>query len=464
MKKIEKKINDEVTKDKLLSLVASIAEKHDIHLYIIGGYIRDLLLGLETKDTDFAILHGKAAFYKELEKKLKHHVITFRKKGIVNRRISVNDRIFDFVDATKKGLKNEISRRDFTINSIAYFLNEKTLIDYQNGIKDLKNKTIRRNRKSVFRSDPLRMVRAIRLTLEKDSFAIDQETLHQIKSSPEIINRVSKERVKEELDKILITSHSSRGISLLDETGILKHLIPEMIPLKDFPQGSKHLLDAWKHTLKALNYADSYPWMCRQLGIKPSLNDQSILILKYSLLLHDIAKPQTFSEDESGNIHFYHHEEVSSTMASRIMKRLKFPKKFIHDVKTLIMLHLRPHLLAATKPTEKALIRLVRQSNELTEILALHTLADTLGTIARTDDLKISHLKKLLRNLLDLSKNCKLKISATAKLISGDDVMNILGWSQGPQVGRVLKKIEDLHLSGEISSREEALRYVRKLS
>lgn len=464
MKNLKKKIEHKIKSDELLSLIASIAGKHRVHLYVVGGYIRDLLLGLETKDTDFAVLNGKLAFYRDLEKKLKHHVITFRKKGIVNRRIVVANRVFDFVDANKKGLEEEISRRDFTINSIVYFLNEKKLLDPQNGIQDLKAKIIKRNKKSIFRSDPLRMIRAIRLTCEKKGFTIADETFHQIKSSPEIIQRVSRERVKEELDKIMLTAHSSKGISILNETRILKFIIPEIVPLDGFPQGSKHIFDAWKHTLKTLSYADKYPWMCKQLGIKQSLDEKSILLLKYSLLFHDIAKPQTFSEDESGNVHFYHHEIVSSTVASRIMKRFKCSKKFIHDVKAIIELHLRPHLLAEAKPKEKALFRLLRESDEITEILALHTLADALGTTAKIDSPKVTKLRKHLKKILKIYKDLKTKIPAPVKIISGDDVMNILGWSQGPEVGRVLKKIEDLHLSGQISSREEALKYIRKLS
>ncbi len=463
-KKLENKLESRLRGDRLLSLVASIANKHKVQLYVIGGYIRDILLGLETKDTDFAVLKGKAAFYKDLEKHLKHHIITFRKKGIINRRVMVGDRVFDFVDASKKGLENEISRRDFTINSISYSMKEKKLLDPQNGIQDLKNKIIRRNKKSVLRSDPLRMMRAIRLTCEKAGFTIDEETLHQIKSSPENIQRISKERVKEELDKILITPHSSRGISLLNETGILKNLIPEIIPLEGFAQGSRHRYDAWQHTLKALSYADDYPKMCRQLGLKSDLQEESILLLKYSLLFHDIAKPQTFSQDESGNIHFYHHERVSSMVASRIMNRLKLPKHFIHDVKALIELHLRPHLLAETKPTERALIRLVRESNNLTGIMVLHALADSLATESKASSPKITRLKKLLKKLLAIYDDLKVKMMAPTKLISGDDVMNALGWSQGPQVGVILKKVEDLHLSGEISSREEALKYIKKLS
>jgi tRNA nucleotidyltransferase/poly(A) polymerase len=464
LQKLEKKVENRIKEDEFLSLIGSIADKHKVQLYVIGGYVRDILLGIETQDTDFAVLKGKSAFYKELEKQLHHHVITFRKKGIINRRILAGERVFDFVDASKKGLNNEISRRDFTINSISYFLNKKKLSDPQNGIQDLKRKIIRRNKKSVFRSDPLRMMRAIRLICEKDGFTIDEETLHQIKSSPENINKVSKERVKEELDKVLLTSRGSKGISILYETGILKHLIPEITPLEDFAQGSRHRYDALQHTLKALFHADDFPKICKQLGLKYSLTDNQVLLLKYSLLFHDIAKPQTFSKDESGNVHFYHHERVSSLVASRIMKRLKFSKRFIHDVKVLIELHLRPHLLAETKVTDKALLRLVRESAEMTEIMALHALADALATEGKSTSPKITRLKKLLKKLLEKYDDMKIQISAPAKLISGDDVMNILGYTQGPQVGKVLKKIEDLHLSGAISSREEALKYIRKLS
>ncbi|MEW5806995.1 MAG: HD domain-containing protein [Acidobacteriota bacterium] len=464
MKAIERKIQKKIEGDRVLLLISQTAQQHGIYLYIVGGFVRDALLKSDNRDIDFVITRGNLSFYKKIEERLGHRVITFRKKGVVNRRVTVDGRVFDFVDASKKGIERELSRRDFTINSIAYSLRGKKIVDPQNGIPDLREKVIKRNSRSVFRNDPLRMIRAIRLTCEKEAFTIEGNTFHQIKSSPEAIRRVSGERIKEELDRIMATSFSSKGIALLYETGLLKNIIPELAPLEKCPKGKRHSLDPWHHTVRALYFADHHERLCADLGIIYPLLREDLLLFKYALLFHDIAKPQTFSEDEKGDIHFFHHEQVSSTVASRIMKRLRFPGKLADDVRKLIELHLRPHLLAETSPSDKALARLIVESKELTELLAIVALADGMATAESDDSPRITELRKLLARLLEMHRGRAQKPDISSKLVSGEDVMKILGLSQGPRIGNILKKIEELRISGELNSRTEALHYLSTLA
>ena len=464
MKNIERKLQSEMKRDGLLSLIAASACEHGVDLYLVGGFIRDTILKTRTNDVDFIVIGRKSGFYKALEERTGHRVITFRKKGIVNRRIIVDRRTFDFVDATKKGLLQELSRRDFTINSIAFSVCDKILIDTQGGMIDLKKKIIRRNKRSVFRSDPLRMIRAVRLACEKDGFTIDEETYHQIKSSPEIISRVSGERIKEELDRIMESSRASKGFHLLCESGLLRTVVPELMPLKDVPQGERHYLDAWKHTLKTLSYTDDLRSLCSRLKLRYPKERDAILLLKYAALFHDIAKPQTFSKDEKGNIHFFHHEKLSAVVASRIMKRLKFPIKFSGDVKRIIELHLRPHLLAEASPSDKALMRLIAESRELTELLALLSLADALATAKLPAAFTVTRLRKLLGRVIKIYRSKGTAIAQPEKLISGDDVMKILGLTEGPDVGKILRKIHDLQITGDIATRQQALLFLSSLS
>ncbi len=460
----EKKIREKMRSEELVGIIRESAAEHNVLLYLVGGFIRDTLLKEETKDIDFAVIKGKLIFYRDLEERLGHRIITFRKKGIVNRRITIEDRVFDFVDATKIGIERELSRRDFTINSIAFSLRDERLIDPQGGLADLKKKIIRRNKRSVFRSDPLRMMRAVRLICEKRGFTIEEETLHQIKSSPEIIKRISGERIKEELDRLMDSPRSSMGIEFLGETGLLKIIIPEITPLRDLPQGKRHVHDAWNHTLRALSFADDHARLSKQIALRPLTDRSMIRILKYAVLFHDIAKPQTFSEDERGNIHFFHHEKISALVASRIMKRLRFPAKFSDAVKKLIELHLRPHLLAEATPSPKAFARLIAESTELTELLALLSLADALGTEKRHDAPVITRLKKVLKKIIGVYRKRGKEIARPERLISGEDIMQILRLPEGPEVGQILRKIHELQITGDITSRDEALQFlVQKL-
>lgn len=433
--------------------VMELFRKHLCDTYLVGGSIRNLFLNIPIKDIDLAsechpdevqliaesnnipyiptgIEHGTSTIiYKETH----IEITTFRiDKICYGRKADVQ-----FVCT----IQEDLSRRDFTINAMAMDLNG-NIIDPFNGKEDLANRIIRAvgDPDLRFEEDQHRANRAIRIATDLD-FDIEPKTFSSIKKVK--LTKVSNERIRDELSKILTSSNRYRGLNLLDESNLLIQILPEISNLKGILQDERYHpeKDTFIHTALAVK----------------SLPQRVSLELALATLLHDVGKPATRTVTD-GEIHFYSHEEVGSKISEAILYRLKFPSYTIDSVKWLIANHMRIHEFPNMRKSKQ--IRLVQEPNfsDLLELLK----ADVMGSVALRGipaDLDIlSYVDNFIIQNEEQIKQTQILITKE-RLITGFDIINmgIDPKKQGKLIGKILEAVDDEILEGKIKTREEAL-------
>ncbi|MBP7108940.1 MAG: HD domain-containing protein, partial [Chitinophagaceae bacterium] len=360
------------TENELVSIkkVANAAQALGMETYLIGGFVRDKLLGRETKDADFVCVGDGIELAKEVAKQFNPvpQVDVFKNFGTAHIKIQ-NDFDIEFVGARKESynfdsrnpdvepgtIAEDQNRRDFTINALAISLNKNDygkLIDPFNGVEDLKDKIIRTplDPLKTFSDDPLRMMRAIRFASQL-GFLIEETTWQGIKDSASRIKIISQERITDELNKIILSPKPSIGFDLLYKSGLLKIIFPPMVDLAgaEYIDGKGHK-DNFYHTLQVLD------------NLSANTND---LWLRWAAILHDIAKPVTKKFEEGHGWTFHGHEVVGGRMVPKIFTKLKLPQnEKMRFVRKLVELHLRPISLTKENITDSAIRRLLFDAGE----------------------------------------------------------------------------------------------------
>ncbi|GIW65615.1 MAG: HDIG domain-containing protein [Candidatus Parcubacteria bacterium] len=422
-----------INSNKIPEIVKNIWFKLDDESYLVGGCVRDLILNRKPKDWDITTKNSPEEIKKIFPNSFYENrfftvgvktnsddptlniieITTFRTEG------KYSD--FRHPDEVKiaKTLKKDLKRRDFTINALA--LDKKfNVIDYFNGIEDLKNKLIRTvgNPIERFKEDPLRMIRAIRLSCQLN-FQIENKTLETIKSLSSFINLISKERIKDELIKIIISPNAVQGIELLRESNLLMEIIPELIRCYNVGQNKHHKYNVYTHLLKSLEYA-----------VKKNYS----LEIRLASLFHDIGKPLT-KQGEGPECTFYNHEIVGAKMTKQILQRLKFPKKIVDKVTHLVKHHM--FYLELDKINLSAVRRLVNRLGveNIEDFFKLRE-ADRIGSgVKKAVPYRLRYLKYLIH------KAQLEPITPKQLKVNGNDVMQILNIHPGPKVGWVLKAL-----------------------
>ncbi|MTI68728.1 MAG: HD domain-containing protein [Firmicutes bacterium] len=430
--------------------------KNNFKGYVVGGCVRDFILNRKPEDWDITTNATPKEIlevfkkYKTIPTGLKHGTVTvlLEKEAfeITTFRIDgeyIDNRRPEIVEFTND-IKKDLSRRDFTINAMAYNL-EDGLIDPFKGLIDLKKKKIVAVREADkrFEEDALRILRGVRFKTQLD-FNIEKITYKAMNNKGYLLNKISKERIQIEFNKMLLSSKPSKGIRTLIDLEIMKYIIPEINDMVGFNQKNPHHdKDVFNHTMAVLD------------------NTESDIILRLSALLHDIAKPYTFSIDEEGIGHFYKHERVGRELAGKILKRLKYDKKTIKRVKTLI----KEHMLVLPNPTLKATKRFINRVGK--DNLNLHfdlQIADIKGT---KPPFCFDHTLKLQRSVEKIL-NEKQPLSTKDLDINGNDIIN-LGISQGKEIGIILKELlekvlEDPKLNTKDKLIGEAKKIIERLN
>ena len=340
-----------------------------------------------------------------------------------------------------KNIKEDLSRRDFTINAFAYN-HKKGLLDFFEGKSDLKNKIIRAvgNSDIRFNEDALRMLRAIRFSSQLD-FDIAKYTLSNIEKNNLLINNISFERIRDEISKILISNNPRKGLILLKNTGLLTNIIPEFKDTFSFDQKNPHHFeDVFEHSLSVVE------------------KTPSILTVRLAALLHDIGKPSCFNLDEKGIGHFYGHNTKSEEISRKILNRLRFDNKTIKETLKLI----REHMNVLDNPNNSNIKRLITRVG-LDSIENLYSLqeADILSlkdpSVATH---KIVKMREVTNNILISKEPLSLKDLA----ITGDDLINELGLSKGKIIGDVLKKLFNIILDyPDLNNKADLLKEAKKI-
>jgi len=325
----------------------------------------------------------------------------------------------DEVKFTKK-LEDDLARRDFTVNAIAY--DGKKFIDFFDGQKDIKNKIIRAvgNPDKRFNEDALRLLRAIRFAVQLN-FAIEPETAKAIKKNANDLVAISKERIRDELIKIIMTENAKPGIEMLREFGLLKHILPEVEEGFAVGQNKHHIYTVWEHNLLALDWAVKHNYKLEN---------------RLASLLHDVGKPKTKRGDGLDST-FYNHEVVGAKMTAKILERLKFPKKFIEKVVLLVRYHL--FYYNVEEVSESSVRRLVKNvgPENMDDLLEVR-IADRKGSgVPKAEPYKLRHLRAIIE------KVSRDPISVKMLKINGDDLMAMLKVDPGPKIGFILNILLD---------------------
>jgi len=454
------KLKKNILEDPILSILSSLAKEKNIPIFLVGGYIRDLFLGMHRKDYDFALPKEASSFIPMIEEVLHLRFFKIGKEEIntityrmVNKEMSIDLTLFQ-----EKTIEEDLQRRDFTINATSFSLRDETFHFVEGALEDIGNRVIRTVSNHSIDQDPLRMLRAIRYLCTLNGFSMDMALKDEISLKKEKIGKLPGERIKMELDQILLSPRPEVGMRPLYEWGLLFILMPELKGLENLGQNEHHHLDVLSHTLLMIEKISWASEWIAQKGRNISLSQEDWLSLYYAVLFHDIGKQDTYSRDEKGRVHFYHHEAFSCQRAENIMERLRFSNTMRNKILRLIKHHMRIlNLSPDTKETAHK--RLVNQMGEEASLLVVLSLADkeaSRGILSiQIDEVVEGHSLRIL----DLLK--EKEIVHPPPLITGHDVM-ALGYSPGPKVGQILKFIREKQVDGEVKNREEALEILKK--
>lgn len=432
--------------------------------YIVGGSVRDLILGRSPSDYDIAVLGQPYQYAYDLAKICKGQVVRIGKKDQAIFRVISGSNIFDISGIDGKAIEDDLKKRDFTINAICYNIVSEDLIDLFDGIKDISLKTIRMVSPDIFRKDPVRLLRAYRIGAMYD-FEIEEETASSITQNAKLIKRSAGERLKSEIFKIFNQPKSYKYIVQMAGSGLLFEIFPELNALRGCRQNRYHAYDVLDHSLNAYNRLETIlnekKISCRGTDMPlPDLRSKRSAILKYSILLHDIGKPGSLTVGDNGNIHFFGHETAGADMVKKISKRLKLSNVEAEYADFIIRNHISALNLfnssGGNTPSKRGLARFFIKCGDKTPDILLHTIADIMGK-GIDDERNVEFLCFASDMLKKFFYDYEFKKNAP-RLITGDDLIEKLGLKPSPLFRKILSEIEEARISNDIKSREEAFK------
>ena len=448
----------------VLDLISRIAGENNTELYIVGGYVRDIILNRPTNDLDIVVVGNGIEFARKLASAIggSTNVSVFKNFGTAM--LSYRNYEIEFVGARKESyrresrkpivedgtLQDDLQRRDFTINALAVGLGKNNygeLIDPFKGVEDIKNKVIRTplDPEVTFSDDPLRMMRAIRFA-SRLKFSIDELTTDAIRKHRERIGIVSQERITEEINKIILSEKPSIGFKLMDQTGLLEIILPEVFAMKgvDMMNGKMHK-DNFYHTIKVLDN------LCKK---------SDNLWLRWAALLHDVGKPGTKKYDKYTGWTFHGHDYLGSKMVPAIFKRLKLPlNEKMKYVRKIVRLHLRPISLSGEEITDSAVRRLLYEAGDQIEDLMILCEADITSKNKETVRRHMNNFRIVRKKLREIEE--KDAVRNFQPPVRGDEIMAIFGLSPCKEIGIIKQAIKDAILDGIIrNDRDEAVNFM----
>jgi poly(A) polymerase len=468
-------------------------------VYLVGGAVRDLLLKRPVHDLDFCTVEPVKSLARGLAGDLQAALFALdEERGtyrVIESRPDGSRFTYDLAVLRGGDLQTDLIDRDFTINAIALDLRHPDkLIDPLGGAQDLRDKVLRVCTPRSFENDPVRVLRAVRQSVQFE-LRIEPATLNLLKASVPGLERVSLERQRDELMKILSGSRPAVALRILDQVGALELILPELTGMKGVLQSPPHLLDVWEHTLNVVTELEQVLGMLAEpfqaeknaglwLGMasqtlgryRPQLHEyvqeESIPerprrgLLFLGALLHDCAKPLVRHVDEHQRVHFYTHEVEGVELVRQVARRLKLSEIEVTFLGTLVGEHMRVHHLSKKvgPASRRSIYRFFQAAGNVGPAVVLHSLADVRGTygVTLTQDVWKAELETS-RQLLEAWYEQPEVAVTPPRLVTGDDIIQLLGIRPGRIIGQILADIQEKQACGEIQTRQHALDLARQL-
>jgi len=473
----------------LLSRLNNFLAEQGVQSYLVGGFVRDVMLRRDTADIDIAVAADALEIAPRVADAFGGKYVLLDKINRVGRVVLTDKDRWEIDFSTiENSIEQDLGRRDFTIDAMAVdlgYLGENCadvlLIDPFHGEVDLRSGVLRAVAENTFESDAARLLRAVRLAAEL-GFTIDEETEALIQRYSHLISSVAGERAREELLRLLAVPQAGQLLLYLDKLGLLTSLIPELAQMKGVSQPKEHFWDVFDHSVRVVvavdfllrqgkwEYADEEvltyaPWsemLTQYFDQTVSSGSTRRTLLKLAALLPPTAKPQTKAIDAGGRMRFLGHANEGAIIASGILERLRFSAKEIRLVETMVKHHLRPVQMSHGElPSHRAIYRYFRDTDDASIDTLFLSLADHLAT--RGPQLIPTHWRghtRIVEYVLDQRFN-KETLVVPPKLVDGHDLISVFGMSPGPRVGELLEIVREAQASGELTTREEILSFIR---
>ena len=442
--------------------------------WLVGGAVRDRLLGRSTTDYDVSIAGEPRSLARQLARAAGGHSFALS-EGFGAWRVVARDRSWqvDLLSILGDSIEADLALRDLTINALAEPLGEGELVDPFGGLDDLRRRRLRMVSEVAFSADPLRVLRVPRLACEL-GFSVDADTATAARRQAGGLTGIAAERVFSELKRILGTEDAVRGLTLMDELGVTEVVLPELAGLRGVEQSRFHHLDVYSHTLAVLQetidlerdpesaFGPDAEEISRFLSTPLADELNRWQALRLGALLHDVAKPQTRAVTDEGRVTFMGHDALGADTARRVLGRLRASTRLIEHVAALVLNHLRLGFLVAQRPlSRRATYRYLRACSPVGLDVTLLSVADRLATRGDRSEEAIAKHVELARQMA--REALRWVAEPPRSPVRGDEITRELGVEPGPQLGHILAELEEAAFAQEIASPQEAIDRAREL-
>ncbi len=460
------KIIEKIKSDKILS---RIVDKFDNNIFVVGGTVRDFFMGLESTDRDIIVMDEDAkSFALKLSDLFEATFVPLDEENKIYRLV-LPDKI-NYIDVTNPvggTIEKDLMRRDLSINAIAVDIRSGELIDISGGVTDIYNKCLNYVNEQNFVDDPLRLLRVYRFQA-LFGFELAPETINAVCKYSDLITTPAVERINYEILKLFNGKYADKALENMNKTWVLEKIFPFVKELKQVPPNSHHHLDLFHHCIETVKqiqflYENSSDEVKNHLDKVDFGGFSRLAHLKLAGFLHDMGKFATWTIEEDGKHRFIKHDDVGSKMAVKFLKNLHFSNKQIDYISSMVKYHIYPsHVMTSPQITEKIMMRYVRKMADNSIDAIILAQADRLSARGPeiTDEIvekNINSLNMLLKYYIEIKDSLK----PLPKLLSGNDVMEILNLKPSKKLGEVMSALHEAQISGDVITKEHAVEFVK---